>query len=74
MTAGYCILGKQILCVFLSISHFLNLSLLAIIMIIAEIDRSNLYCNSVAITKETFNNSTIFCEIAGWTTNFCIYN
>ena len=65
MTAGYCILGKRVLCVFLSISHFLCLSFLAIMMIISEIDRSNLYCNSVAITKETFNDSTIFCHMAG---------
>ena len=74
MTAGYCIIGKQILCVLLLISHFLYLSIIAIFLIIPEIDQSNLYCNSVAITKETFNESTIFCQVTGWIMNYCIYN
>ena len=70
MTAGYCIFGNQMLCVFFSLS----LSLSAIFVFASQIDRSNLYCNSVAITKENFNNSTIFCHLAGGTVFFCIHN
>ena len=82
MTAGYCITSKQVLCVFLLIFYCLTLSLplslslcfSAFFIIVSQIDRSNLYCNSVAITKENFNDSTIFCHVAGGTMIFCISN
>ena len=45
----------------------LFLSVLAIFIIVSLLGRSNLYCNSVAITKQTFHDSTTFCHIAGWT-------
>ena len=53
------------MCVPFNLSHSLSLSLTAFFIIVSQIGRSKLYCNSVAITKENFNNSTIFCQVIG---------
>ena len=41
-------------------------------MFVSQMDRSKLYCKSVAITEENFNDSTIFCHISGGTIIFYI--
>ena len=50
----------------------LNISLhsLSGIIMIVSINTSKLFCNSVAITKENFNDSTLFCHVSGWTMIF----
>ena len=72
MTAGYCIVGKVLLCVFISISHCLTFSVFFIIL--GQIDRSKLYCNYVAITKESLNDPSKYCLVTGWTMIFSMNN
>ena len=71
MTAGYCVLGKQIVCVTFNLSLSLSFSFF---VIVSQINRSKLYCNSIVITKENFTKSTIFCQVIGGIMIFCIHN